>query len=377
MANLNVKDYGGNSVFVKATGAGSNGDPFVIEHTVSGTVTVDTELPAAGALGDGAANPTTPVVGAEALLFNGTTWDRMRGDTSNGLDVDVTRVTGTVTVDTELAAAGALGDATANPTVPSVGADILLFNGTSWDRVRGDTTNGIDVDVTRVTGNVAVTLAAGAAAIGKAEDVASADADVGVPAMAIQKATPADTGGTDGDYAMLQMSAGRLWTSSQAVGTVAHDGVAAGNPVPTASVAETSADQTTVNLVSADADVVRQVADRTGAQFVLPHGPRIWHAAAEYATQQTDTEIKAAPGAGLSLYITDIYIVINAAVNTTIEEDGASTKVMKLKHYGSAQGDGVSKTMRTPIKIIANKNIAVTTSGAVSVTVLISGYTAP
>lgn len=62
---------------------------------------------------------------------------------------------------------------------------------------------------------VQATVAAGATTIGKAEDVASADADVGVPAMAIQKATPADTAGTDGDYSMLQMSAGRLWASSK------------------------------------------------------------------------------------------------------------------------------------------------------------------
>lgn len=62
---------------------------------------------------------------------------------------------------------------------------------------------------------VQATVAAGATNIAKAEDVASADGDVGVPAMAIQKATPADTGGTDGDYTMLQMSAGRLWSSTK------------------------------------------------------------------------------------------------------------------------------------------------------------------
>lgn len=59
-----------------------------------------------------------------------------------------------------------------------------------------------------------VSVAAGAATIGKAEDVASADADVGVPAMAVRKATPANVSGTDGDYEFLQISAGRLWTNS-------------------------------------------------------------------------------------------------------------------------------------------------------------------
>lgn len=81
-----------------------------------------------------------------------------------------------------------------------------------------------DVDVASVAGNVTVvnagtfavqaTVAAAATNIAKAEDVASADADVGVPAMAVRKATPANTSGADGDYEMIQMSAGRLWTSA-------------------------------------------------------------------------------------------------------------------------------------------------------------------
>lgn len=37
-------------------------------------------------------------VAAKAMLYNGSTWDRMRGDTTNGLDVDVTRVSGNVSV---------------------------------------------------------------------------------------------------------------------------------------------------------------------------------------------------------------------------------------------------------------------------------------
>ncbi len=64
---------------------------------------------------------------------------------------------------------------------------------------------------------VQATVAAGATNIAKAEDAASADADVGVPAMAVRKATPANTSGTDGDYEMLQMSAGRLWVDASGV----------------------------------------------------------------------------------------------------------------------------------------------------------------
>lgn len=65
--------------------------------TQSGSWTADTELPAAAALADATGNPTAPAVAAFLELFNGTTWDRARGDIANGLDVDVTRVSGTVT----------------------------------------------------------------------------------------------------------------------------------------------------------------------------------------------------------------------------------------------------------------------------------------
>lgn len=110
-------------------------------------------------------------IGSEALV---------PGDATYGLSVDITRIgddivvtdggssltvddggdsltvdgevsiSGSVTVDTELAAAAALADSTANPTIPSVGALGLVFNGTTWDRARGDTTYGWDVDVTRM-----------------------------------------------------------------------------------------------------------------------------------------------------------------------------------------------------------------------------------
>jgi hypothetical protein len=105
-----------------------------------------------------------------------------------------------------------------------------------------------------------VSLAAGAAAIAKAEDVAWADADVGVPAMAVRKASPANTSGTDGDYEMLQVSAGRLWVDASGVTlTVTGAGgtfpttVADGGNVTFGSKADpksTATDTTAVSIVS-------------------------------------------------------------------------------------------------------------------------------
>lgn len=63
-----------------------------------------------------------------------------------------------------------------------------------------------------------------------AEDVASADGHVGTAAMAVRKATPANTSGADGDYEMLQVSAGRLWVDASGK-TLTVDGSGVTQPV--------------------------------------------------------------------------------------------------------------------------------------------------
>lgn len=130
-------------------------------------------------------NPTA------SYVFNGTTFDRPRS---------------------------VAGDAQAATGIAAVGP--MVWNGSTYDRMPGSTAG-------LVVASHAVTLAAGAAAIAKAEDVASADADVGVPSLAVRKATPANTSGTDGDYEFLQMSAGRLWASADV--TLAGTAAAAGS----------------------------------------------------------------------------------------------------------------------------------------------------
>jgi hypothetical protein len=139
------------------------------------------------------------------------------------------------------------------------------------------------------TGTFAVqaTIASGATSIAKAEDVASADADVGVPAMAVRKATPANTSGTDGDYEMLQMSAGRLWTSAtidaalpagtNAIGKLAaNSGVDIGDvdvttlPAITIAGAQTLATVTTVGTVTTITNPVTEYPTPSGASAQAP-----------------------------------------------------------------------------------------------------------
>lgn len=96
-----------------------------------------------------------------------------------------------------------------------------------------------------------------------------------------------------------------------------------------------------------------------------------WDFESEYVAQQTNTELLAAPGVGVSIWITDIYIACNAAVTITIS-DGSGA--VKWKYYASGQGDGVSKRLRCPIKCASNQNLRVTSSAAQTFFVAVSGY---
>lgn len=169
------------------------GDNWDRVRGVGGAIAVDTELAPAILAADNMANPTVPQVLSNLMLFDGATWDRAPGDAATGL-----------VVNSELPAAAALADAMANPTTPLVGACLMGFNGATWERIfltggaisvqtqhasglltdahanpngifadsfmmgyNGATwdrlvssiAQGLEVDVTRVQGNVAVTNA--------------------------------------------------------------------------------------------------------------------------------------------------------------------------------------------------------------------------
>jgi len=126
--------------------------------SIAATVTVDSELPAAAALADNAANPTAPAVGAFLMGFDGTNWDRIRADGGsifiqdggNSITVDGS-VSVSGAVDTELPAAAVLSDNFANPTAPAVGAFSMLWDGSTWDRAPGNSADGVRANLVPVT----------------------------------------------------------------------------------------------------------------------------------------------------------------------------------------------------------------------------------
>lgn len=119
LAHLYAYDAGGNNWDrLRSTANGLLVD-------LAAAVAIDTELPAAAVLADDTPTPTVPGVGAFGMMYDGATWDMLRGTAALGL-----------LVDTELAAAVALDDAISNPTTAPVGALNALFDGTDWERAR-------------------------------------------------------------------------------------------------------------------------------------------------------------------------------------------------------------------------------------------------
>lgn len=113
---------------------------------------------------------------------------------------------------------------------PAGGSDsVSIVSGGNTAAVKAASTPAVATDPALV-----VAVAPSAGSIAKAEDAASADGDVGIPAMVIQKATPADTGGTDGDYSILQMSGGRLWSSATVHATSVAGGIPSTARLPSA-----------------------------------------------------------------------------------------------------------------------------------------------
>lgn len=468
---------------------------------------------------DGAGAPMATAV----HIFNGTTWDRLRGDITNGLDVDVTRLPAlpagnnnigdvdiasiaagdnnignvdVVTLPALPAGTNNIGDvdvltlpgaqtedgglgatpvghlamarrddslATLSPVeddavglrvnnrgalwmvparsdgTPATGAEGILvdINGQAGGPVHVDDNAGsLTVDAadgtffvrSAASSTFPVQIPATAANPTKAEDSASANLDAGMAALAVRKATPANTSDTDGDYEFLQMSAGRLWASAtidaaipagtnnigdvdvltlpalpagtnnigdvdvltmpnvtlaagtntnEVVGDIAHDTGVGGNPLQIAAEAKDMDDTAPPNVVNAESDVTRLASDRDGVLFVHPHGPRLWSAHfASTSAVQTDASVHAAPASGLSLYVTDIVFSIGVATASSIFFEEGSTTVLGPYYLEAVAGRGLTLHFMTPKKITAATALTVTNTGATTYAIDVMGYTA-
>lgn len=160
-----------------------------------------------------------------------------------------------------------------------------------------------------------------------------------------------------------------------AVGTVADDATTPGAPVMIGgSAVET--DGTDPTSVSAEADVARVRTDRNRRMLVNTFHPNLWTVTpSAYSSAQTNAEVKAAPGANLSLYITDIFVSNGATAGIITLLDGSGGTV-KFRAYCAVNG-GAVLNLATPIRLTANTALCITSTTVTTHSVTISGFIAP
>ena len=110
-------------------------------------------------------------------------------------------------------------------------------------------------------------------------------------------------------------------------------------------------------------------------QRVVVAGPDEWAANDNQSTAQTDTAIKATPGASLSLYVSSVIMSTDTAMTIKLVEDTASAADIAGPYYFAANG-GLAITFAPAIKLTANKDLGYTSSAAGNHTVTVTGYVA-
>lgn len=177
--------------------------------------------------------------------------------------------------------------------------------------------------------------------------------------------------------AIAVTNAGTFAVQSAAAGDVAHDGADSGNPLKVGAVART-ADQAAV----ATGDRTNLLATILGKLIVKTHAiPDLtWQfaSAAGGVVTTSDVALKAAAGAGIRNYLTDLLVVnSHATISTEVVVKDGSTII----HRGWAQaaGGGYEKHFDPPLRGTANTalNVAeITTTATAGIVVSASGYVA-
>lgn len=162
-------------------------------------------------------------------------------------------------------------------------------------------------------------------------------------------------------------------TASNAAGDVAHDGVDSGNPVKVGAKGY-AFDGTAPQAAVAEGDRVNLISDLQGIAYVQTAHPMFWSVSADYAAAQTNATVKAAPGVGLSLFLTDIFISNGATAGNVTLLDGSGGTVL-FECYPGVNGGAVFN-MKNPIKLTANTLLAITSTTVTTHSVTICGFIA-
>jgi hypothetical protein len=270
-------------------------------------------------------------------------------------------------------------------------------------------TNG-DVAALSMTTGGALRVAVAAGGVAAAvEDVASAGGEEGVMVLAVRRDSASSGVSTDGDFAALSVTSdgslraavsNTVTVASHAVtnaGTFAvqesgsaltalqliDDPVFADDAAYTLSTSKANViagiavetDGTDPTTVSAEGDAAAVRTDRARRLLVGIGHPRFFNATADYGSAQTNASLQGAPGASLSLYITDIIISNGATAGKITLLDGSGGTV-KFTLYPAING-GCAISLANPIRLTANTALCVTSTTVTTHAVNVCGYIAP
>lgn len=270
----------------------------------------------------------------------------------------------------------------------STGAQYVeLLSGTA--KIGGDATNGLDVDVTRSALPTGAATAAKQPALGTAgtasADVITVQGIASMTALAVSAASlPLPTGAaTSAEQATQTASLSVMddWDNTASDGAsvsgdTPHDTADAGEPVKVGGKAY-SPDGTTPGTAVAENDRSHFKTDLDGIQYVQAMNPQnfSYHYDSTSAVV-TDGTVKADPGDGFAVFITDIVFSIGAATASSIFLEEGTTKILGPYYLEAIAGRGASIHFNTPKRCTASTAILVTTTGSISQAVDITGFVA-
>lgn len=160
-------------------------------------------------------------------------------------------------------------------------------------------------------------------------------------------------------------------------GDVAHDAADAGEPVKVGGKAY-NVDGTAPGTAVAEGDRANFITDLEGRQFVSTFHPNFFTLFEDHTSAQTNNQLKTAPGASLSIYITDVVVSNGATAGSLklVEDEGGTPAQIGGTMYLGINGGAVIN-WKTPKKLTANKSLGFTSTTVTTHSIEIHGYIAP
>lgn len=288
--------------------------------------------------------------------------------TKRGVDVNV--IGGSVTADTELPAAIAMSDSMSNPTAPQVIAHQAVWDSVAATHKRAHAVTAFNLDSGGVTfeyvngASLRKSGSGGSTEVAQNEDVAHASGDAGIMALAVSNEANSNLSGTDGDYTPIRTT--RQGTVLIA-GDVTHDTTDTGNPLKIGGQAR----QTNPSASVADGDRVNAQFDDLGKQVVILAGVRdlTVHQQTTITNSSAETTILSAGASGVFHDVVKLIASNQSGTAVTVTIKDATAGTTRLIFTLPANSVAFESSFEVPVKQNAAANNWTATLSANTVTV--------